>query len=407
MELDRNDFYPISKIHDVMMLRPEEHGWDRFGMNNDDEVTLRPFTEGAYMTKHNGKYYFQYGAPGTEFKVYADGVYVSDSPLGPFVYQKHNPMCYKPGGYVQGAGHGGTFCDVKGNYWHVATCMLSLKYKFERRIGLYPVAFDKDGVMYSSTAFGDYPNWAEPMDVKNPAERFTGWMLLSYGKPVEVSSTDSIHAASNLTDESMRTYWAARSGNPGEWAGIDLGSTKNVRAVQLNFYDHKAVQYNRAMDIYHQYRIFASEDGKEWTLVIDKSDSDKDCPHDYIELNEPLRARYLKYENVHMPTGNVALSGFRVFGNGDGDVPQAVKGLTVKRDRKDRRNALISWQPEASAYGYNIYYGTAEGKMYNAITVLGQTEYDFRGLDADTDYYFTIEALNENGRSPLCKTTKN
>ena len=171
-------------------------------------------------------------------------------------------------------------------------------------------------------------------------------MLLSYGKPVEVSSTDSIHAASNLTDESMRTYWAARSGNPGEWAGIDLGSTKNVRAVQLNFYDHKAVQYNRAMDIYHQYRIFASEDGKEWTLVIDKSDSDKDCPHDYIELNEPLRARYLKYENVHMPTGNVALSGFRVFGNGDGDVPQAVKGLTVKRDRKDRRNALISWQPK-------------------------------------------------------------
>ena len=71
---------PVSYTHlDVykrqMMLRPEEHGWERFGMNNDDEVTLRPFTEGAYMTKHNGKYYFQYGAPGTEFKVYADGVY--------------------------------------------------------------------------------------------------------------------------------------------------------------------------------------------------------------------------------------------------------------------------------------------------------------------------------------------
>ena len=55
------------------------------------------------MTKHNGKYYFQYGAPGTEFKVYADGVYVSDKPMGPFTYQKHNPMSYKPGGFVQGA----------------------------------------------------------------------------------------------------------------------------------------------------------------------------------------------------------------------------------------------------------------------------------------------------------------
>lgn len=85
------------------MLHPEKHGWERFGMNNDDTTTLRPFTEGAYMTKHDGKYYLQYGAPGTEFKIYADGVYVGDSPLGPFTYQPHNPMSYKPGGFVQGA----------------------------------------------------------------------------------------------------------------------------------------------------------------------------------------------------------------------------------------------------------------------------------------------------------------
>lgn len=406
VEVDRNDFYPISKIHDIVMLRPEEHGWERFGMNNDDEVTLRPFTEGSYMTKHDGKYYFQYGAPGTEFKVYADGVYVSDYPLGPFVYQQHNPMCYKPGGYVQGSGHGGTFCDTKGNYWHVATCMLSLKYKFERRIGLYPTAFDQDGVMYASTAFGDYPTWAEPMDIKRPADRFTEWMLLSYNKPVAVSSTDSIYVASNLTDESMRTYWAAATGNPGEWAVVDLQDIKTVRAVQLNFYDHKAMQHNRAMDIYHQYRIYASEDGAQWNLVIDKSDSDKDCPHDYIELLEPLNARYLKYENVHMPTGNVALSGFRIFGTANCKQPTEVKGLVVKRDKSDRRNAIISWQPTDGAYGYNIYYGTEKDKLYNAITVLGQNNYDFRGLDKDTEYYFTIEALGESGRSKFCKTIK-
>ena len=192
VQVSRNDFRPVSKIYDIMMLRPEEHGWERFGMNNDDEVTLRPFTEGAYMTKHNGKYYFQYGAPGTEFKVYADGVYVSDSPLGPFTYQQHNPMSYKPGGFVQGVGHSGTFQDLKGNYWHVGTCMLSLKYKFERRIGLYPTTFDPDGVMYSTTAFGDHTCWNADYDIKNPADRFTGWMLLSYEKPVKVSSTDTL-----------------------------------------------------------------------------------------------------------------------------------------------------------------------------------------------------------------------
>ncbi len=406
VELSRNDFFPISKIHDVLALHPKEHGWERFGMNNDDEVTLAPFTEGAAMTKHDGKYYLQYGAPGTEFKIYADGVYVGDSPLGPFRYQKHNPMSYKPGGFVQGSGHGGTFCDTKGNYWHVSTCMLSLKYKFERRIGLYPTAFDADGIMYSSAAFGDYPNWNADSDIKNPADRFTGWMLLSLGKKVEVSSTDSIYSASNLTDESMRTYWAARSGEPGEWLSIDLGKEMTVKAIQLNYYDYKTVQHNRANDIYYQYRIYASNDGKNWELVVDKSDNDRDCPHDYVELQSDLQARYLKLENVHVPSGNFCLSEFRVFGNSNGEKPSKVKSLKVVRDKDDNRNAMIEWQPSNHAYGYNVYYGIAPDKLYNAITVYDGCSYDMRGLDRDTDYYFAIEALGEAGRSEMSKTVK-
>jgi hypothetical protein len=264
VELSRDNFLPISKIHDVVMLDPKHHGWERFGMNNDDDTTLKPFMEGAYMTKHDGKYYLQYGGPGTEFKIYADGVYVGDNPLGPFTYQRHNPMCYKPGGFVQGSGHGGTFADLKGNYWHVATCMLSLKYKFERRIGLYPMAFDRDGVMYSNTAFGDYPCWNADKDIKDPSHRFTGWMLLSYDKKATVSSSDSIYVASSLTDEDMRTYWTAKTGNPGEWAQLDLGTVKSVKAIQLNFYDYKTVQNNRANDLYYQYRIWSSDNGTDW-----------------------------------------------------------------------------------------------------------------------------------------------
>ena len=406
VQVSRNDFRPVSKIYDIMMLRPEEHGWERFGMNNDDEVTLRPFTEGAYMTKHNGKYYFQYGAPGTEFKVYADGVYVSDSPLGPFTYQQHNPMSYKPGGFVQGVGHSGTFQDLKGNYWHVGTCMLSLKYKFERRIGLYPTTFDPDGVMYSTTAFGDYPCWNADYDIKNPSDRFTGWMLLSYEKPVKVSSTDSIYSASNLTDENMRTYWAAKTGEPGEWIEIDLGAMKHIKAIQLNYYDHKSVQHNRANDLYYQYRIYSSDNGTDWTLAVDKSDNDKDVPHDYIELGETLDARYLKLENIHVPSGNFCLSEFRVFGNADGEKPLPVRNFKIVRDKQDKRNAMISWNPSSDAYGYNIYYGIAPEKLYNCITVNGADHYDFRGLDLGTTYYFAIEALNESGRSALSKVVK-
>jgi xylan 1,4-beta-xylosidase len=406
VRVSRDDFYPTSKIVNTVMLQPDRHGWERFGMNNDDEFTLKPFMEGSYMTKHDGKYYLQYGGPGTEFKIYADGVYVGENPLGPFTYQKHNPMSYKPGGFVQGAGHGGTFCDVKGNYWHIATCMLSLKYKFERRIGLYPTAFDADGIMWCNTAFGDYPNWNADSDIKNPQQRFTGWMLLSYGKKAEVSSCDSTFSASALTDENMRTYWAAETANPGEWAEIDLGAVKTVKAIQLNYYDYKSIQHNRANDLYYQYKIYASSDGENWTLAVDKSNNDRDVPHDYVELLEPLSARYLKVVNLHMASGNFCLSEIRVFGNADGAKPAMVKKFSVKRDKKDQRNAMITWQPSAGAYGYNIYYGIAPDKMYNAITVNGATSYDMRGLDIGTTYYFTIEALGETGRSAVCKTIK-
>ena len=405
VEISREDFTPISRIYDLVRLHPDRHGWERFGMNNDDEVTLKPFTEGAFMTKHDGKYYLQYGAPGTEFKVYADGVYVSDNPLGPFTYQQHNPMSYKPGGFVQGVGHGGTFTDLKGNYWHVGTCMLSLKYKFERRIGLYPTGFDNDGVMYCITAFGDYPQLNAVNDISNPAERFTGWMLLSYGKNCTVSSCDSTLTPASLTDENMRTYWSAASGSDKEWIEMDLGGTREVRALQLNFYDHKTVQHNRANDIYHQYRILASNDGEHWTLVVDKSDNDRDVPHDYIELRECLDTRYLRIENIHMPSGGYfCLSDVRVFGlDYGGNLPAEVKRFTVKRDKADRRNAMITWAAVEGAYGYNIYFGTAPGKLYHCITVNGDTSYDMRGLDVDTDYYFAIEALAETGCSPRSK----
>lgn len=403
VELSRNDFSPVSKIYDVVILNPREHGWERFGMNNDDEITLKPFAEGAYMTKHDGKYYLQYGAPGTEFKTYADGVYVGDSPLGPFVYQKHNPMSYKPGGFIQGVGHGGTFQDLYGQYWHVGTCMLSLKYKFERRIGLYPVYFDKDGVMYSNTAFGDYP-------MKNAdymgSDRFTGWMLLSLNKKVTCSSTDTLDI-NNVSDDNIRTYWSAKTGEPGEWIEMDLGKVSDVRAIQVNFYDHHTNQTNRANDLYYQYRIYSSDDGKNWKLVVDKSDNDRDVPHDYVELKCPLRTRYLKLLNLHMAGGSqFCLSDFRVFGLVKGKLPDKVIYFSVKRDEKDKRNAHISWQPSKGAYGYNIYYGIAPDKLYNCITVYGSTSYDFRGLDIDSSYYFTVEALGETGRSEQHKTIK-
>jgi len=403
-EYDRSTFRPKSVVHDLFGLKPEVHGWERFGMNNDDSISLKPFIEGAYMTKYHNRYYLQYGAPGTEFKVYADGVYVSDSPFGPFVYQKHNPFSYKPGGFVLGAGHGGTFKDNFSNYWHISTCMLSLRETFERRIGLYPAGFDNDGVMYSNTAFGDYPTLIPQSAEDHQKGNFTGWMLLSLNKKTSASSSDSIYTPENASDENMRTYWAAKTGQAGEWFAMDLGDIKQVNAIQVNYYEHKANQFGKAMDIYHQYKIYSSTNGTNWELVADKSDNDQDVPHDYIELLQPINTRYLKVENIHTASGNFALMDLRVFGKANGDIPKSVQKITINRSKSDARNAIISWNPLQHAYGYNLYFGAAVDKMYNCISVYNSSSYNLRGLDKGISYYFSIEAMGETGVSGKSKT---
>lgn len=117
---------------------------ERFGEHMDNTF-LDPFMEGAWMTKHGGKYYLQYGAPGRQICGYADGVLVGEGPLGPFTPQS-DPLSFKPGGFARGAGHGATFQDHWKNWWHVSTVMLSVKNNFERRLGIWPAGFDPDGV---------------------------------------------------------------------------------------------------------------------------------------------------------------------------------------------------------------------------------------------------------------------
>ena len=157
IELNRKTFKPIGTRKEMYLLEEWRYGWQRFGEYMDDTF-LDPFIEGSHMTKYKGKYYLQYGAPGTEFSGYADGVIVGEHPLGPFTPQS-DPLSLKLGGFARGAGHGATFTDNQDNYWHVSTMVLSVKNNFERRLGVWPTGFDKDGVMWCNTSFGDYPHY--------------------------------------------------------------------------------------------------------------------------------------------------------------------------------------------------------------------------------------------------------
>ncbi len=404
IELDRKTFRPIGARQEIYFLESWRYGWQRFGEYMDNTF-LDPFIEGSWMTKHNGKYYFQYGAPGTEFSGYADGVVVGPHPLGNEFVPQSDPLSFKPGGFATGAGHGATFRDKWNNYWHVSTMVIAVKNNFERRIGIWPAGFDNDGIMYCNTAFGDYPHFLPrnnaALDNAPTGGSFAGWMLLNYKKPVQVSSTLGSYNANNAVDENIKTYWSAASGNKGEWIQSDLGALSTVYAIQVNYADQDA-DSNRLGKFngqYHQYKLHYSTDGRKWEVLADKSDNKTDVPHDYIELDKPVKARFIRLENIHMPTGKFALSGLRIFGLGNGERPPPVKQLIVLRTEKDPRSAWIKWSPVGNAYAYNIYYGTDSHKLYNCIMVHDANEYWFKGMDKLKPYYFSIESINENGIS--------
>ena len=98
-----------------------------------------------------------FATPGTQYKTYADAIYTSQHPLGPFVPAKEEPFSHKPTGFAGGSGHGSTFADLDGNYWHIATSTISVRDRFERRLSMFPVFFAPDGTMFADTYFGDYP----------------------------------------------------------------------------------------------------------------------------------------------------------------------------------------------------------------------------------------------------------
>jgi xylan 1,4-beta-xylosidase len=267
---------------------------------------------------------------------------------------------------------------------------------FERRLGFFPTFFDKDGEMYVYTGFGDFPYKLPTKKINKPEELFPGWMLLSYNKPVTISSELPNHPKSYAADEEIRTYWSAQTGNKGEWIALDLQKVSTVNALQINFAENNMKLFGRADGIYYQYLLEYSTDNKTWKTLVDKTQNTIDAPHDYIELKTPVKARYIRLTNYRMPSGTFALAGLRVFGNAGGKAPSVVDNLNAER-QTDRTSAKLNWTKSPGAIGYNIRYGVSKDKLYHTYQVLGAESISINSLNTAQKYYFTVDAFNESG----------
>ena len=377
-------------------------------------MTGMPYIEGAWMDKHDGKYYLQYAFPGTEFNIYGDGVYVSDSPLGEFVLAENNPYSYKPGGFIPGAGHGSTMEDLQGRLWHTATGRISKNFSFERRVGIWPAGFDTDGELFCNQRYGDWPiavgdgtgdaddPWAKP-----------AWMLLSGGKPACASSCMEGYSADAVSQENVQTWWRPATADKSEWVVLDLGKVYDVRAIQINFADdgidipvpgeiRGTVQARYIDEQQHptQWKLLgktggspADEDG--WFVIEDKSQAQTDLPHDLVVREDGIQVRYLKLTQMQVPYDQIpCISGLRVFGKAEGPLPAVPTFTAVRTGDLDMEVEVTS--ERGDTVGYNILFGSAPDKLYHSYMIFGEKQ-RIGALVKGRGYFVRVDAFNECG----------
>lgn len=438
IELDAETLKPIGERVPLIYRDEEQKGFERRGENHvpkrsKEEIAAmlagleqqempeaqkamaraylsdNGYIEGAWMNKHKGIYYLQYGTPGAQFNTYNDGVYVSEEPLGPFKLAENNPFSYKPGGFFPGAGHGSTMEDKEGAFWHIATMRISKNHVFERRIGLWPTGFDADGEMYCNQRYGD---WVYDLDTfrKNPWAN-PKWMLLSYGKTVTASSTEQGYDPKSAVDENVQTWWRAAKAESGEWLQIDLGKLMDVHAVQINFADDKLVDYvtlpeeaklvgdiysKRWIDVVHQptrWILEGSVDGREYFVIEDKSDVTTDLSHDLVVSEAGVAARYIRLTVIALPYGQPAtVSGLRIFGTGEGEKPTLASDIVI--ERTSNLDINVSWHGNGT--GYVVEWGYAPDKLYHSYQTF-ENRVHLGGLVKGQEIYVRVDSFNEAG----------
>lgn len=364
----------------------------------------KPYIEGAWMDKYQGKYYLQYACSGTQYNIYSDGVYVGDSPLGPFTLADNNPYSYKPGGFLPGAGHGSTMWDKQENLWHTATMRISKNHDFERRVGIWPAGFDKDGELFCNQRYGDWPMEVEDgrMDSwKNPK-----WYLLSFGKTMTASSYAEGKEPGQAADENVQTWWQASSAESGEWLQIDLEREYTVNAVQINFADDgidipvpgkirgtTQARYIDEKDYVTRWKLEGSLDGEHYFVIEDKAEAETDLSHDLVVREEGVQVRFLKLTVLEVPYGQQpCISGLRVFGIGDGERPKTPEFEAIRENDLDMMVKIT----DGDAVGYNILWGSSPEKLYHSYMIFGN-EQRVGALVKGKEYYVRVDAFNENG----------
>ena len=348
--LDPNDLTKFAGPVKHLFGFNRDHIWERYGEMN--EYTDVAWIEGPWLQKHNGTYYLEYSASGTQWKTYAEGYYTAKSPVGPFTYAPNNPLLQKTDGLVTGTAHGSIVEGPDGNLWQFYTIVLSNP-PGGRRIGMDRVIFDKNGNM--SVKITDTPQWG-PNIVKDPTKGESGSIPVTINKVramnalSKFSSEQPGHDAAYAVDNSSGTWWEPAPADTLPTLMIELSPATRFDVVQLFNIDGVRLMFNGGRrgftrppaatpgaansqaaapqaqpvsDIY-QYKIEVSMDGKTFTAALDQTKNSL-ARNTIFEEIPPVKCRFVRLTMTNWPkTSPLGIIEFTVFGKPAESLPAAV-----------------------------------------------------------------------------------
>jgi beta-xylosidase len=263
------------------------------------------YSEGPFMFKRNGIYYYVYTLSGSANYCYA--YMMSKSPLGPYTVPNGPDIILQsnPTTGIWGPGHGNVL-QIPGTdnclffyleYGNGGTTRLvyANKMEFNADGTIKPIQVNHEGLagMFKNTA----PATIKPAAVTASSTREDKVIKVSidtaldklqnmasrYSGP-DVVNVQRISTAKpeNAFDNSNSTYWMANGTDTQPWLQADLGSVKTLKSVNLFFVESS---------LGHTWKLETSKDGKTWQTVKTQAQPVIMSPETISKIGQ---VRYLK-----------------------------------------------------------------------------------------------------------------
>lgn len=299
---DDGQAYMVWAERGIARLKPDLVTFD--GPQSTVETKRSGYSEGPFLFKRAGIYYYLYTLGGHESYQYA---YMMSrvSPLGPWESPERDILSTTDAAqHVYGPGHGSVFRDSATDRWY----FVYLEYGrsgTNRQVLADRMEFEADGTIRPIQLTSNGVGALRPLPIERNLAA-NGQASASSTQPdykVPTRNDPNLrrtetYAAGNAIDQSNGTRWMAKDGDANPWFMVDLGSIQAISRTELYFVKPTAG---------HAYELEYSSDGKHWKPYAAERSLVAESPH--IDRRK-VRSRYLR---LHVLKGDAGLWEFKAF----------------------------------------------------------------------------------------------